>query len=123
MLPSYSNGDAVLIETYSDQYETGDVVIVDIETELLIKRLCAVPGDHLMIDSTGVYINHELVESYVPEHVVPGEGLVPYFTYNQVIPEGYYFVMGDNRLNSTDGRRFGLVEKDQLLGIVILPKN
>jgi len=121
MQPSYYDGDAVLIYYFMEEYQTEDVVIVDIGSELLIKRLCGMPGDHLKIDATGVYLNDTLIESYVPEHFVVEEGLVPYFSYDQIIPEGSYFVMGDNRLNSTDGRRFGLVESDQLLGIVILP--
>lgn len=121
MQPTYYDGDAVLIYYFMEEVQTEDVVIVDIGSELLIKRLCGMPGDHLKIDATGVYLNDTLIESYVPEHFVPEEGFVPYFLYDQIIPEGSYFVMGDNRLNSTDGRRFGLVERDQLLGIVILP--
>jgi signal peptidase I len=123
MQPTFLDGDPVLIYYFMEEYHTDDVLIVDIGSELLIKRLCGMPGDHLKIDATGVYINDTLVESYVPEHYVQGEGLVPYFSYDQIIPEGSYFVMGDNRLNSTDGRRFGLVGSDQLLGIVILPNS
>ena len=123
MQPTYYDGDAVLVYYFMEEFQTEDVVIVDIGSELLIKRLCGMPGDHLKIDATGVYLNDTLIESYVPEHFVVGEGLVPYFSYDQIIPEGSYFVMGDNRLNSTDGRRFGLVGSDQLLGIVILPNS
>jgi len=121
MQPTYYDGDPVFIYYFMETYQTDEVVIVDIGSELLIKRLCGMPGDHLKIDATGVYLNDTLIESYVPEHFVQGEGLVPYFSYDQIIPEGSYFVMGDNRLNSTDGRRFGLIESEQLLGIVIFP--
>jgi signal peptidase I len=121
MEPAYTNGEPVLIYYFLENYRAEDVVIVDITTELLIKRLIGLPGDHLKIDLTGVYLNGVLIEDTLPVHTVPGEGNVPWFIYDGIIPEGSYFVMGDNRGNSTDGRRFGLVDRDQLLGIVILP--
>jgi signal peptidase I len=121
MEPNYYNDDTVIIYSFLETYHSDDVVIVDLGTELLIKRLIAVPGDLLKVDETGVYVNGEFKEAFIPVHSVPDQGLVPYFVYDGILPEGKYFVMGDNRLNSTDGRRFGLIDADQLLGIVIIP--
>lgn len=126
METTFSNGDTVLIDHFTTNFEAGDVVIVDHGTELLIKRLIAVPGDHLRIDATGVYLNgsSEPIEDYVPMYYdSESDTVVPYFTYDGIIPEGQYFVMGDNRNNSLDGRVFGLVDADQMLGIVVLPPN
>lgn len=124
MQPTYNDGDTVIIDHFATDFQAGDVVIVDIETELLIKRLIAVPGDHLRIDETGVYLNGavEPIEDYIPVHYDPeSSGYVPYFTFEGVLSEGQYFIMGDNRENSLDSRMFGFVVSEQMLGIVVFP--
>jgi signal peptidase I len=120
---------------YTPDY--GDIVIVDnsvswtydasgnlvqgngiAEDKRLIKRVIAKGGDELDIHfSTGeVYLNGELLdEPYINNATVSNYGA---FSYPVVIPEGYLFVMGDNRQNSTDSRAsaVGFVSKDQVLG-------
>jgi signal peptidase I len=120
--------------------ERGDIVIVDndvshlydengnlvegagLSTETtekrLIKRVIAMGGETLDIDfTTGtVTIDGEpLEESYINNLTLNDEGA---FTYPLTIPEGYYFVMGDNRQHSSDSRHplVGLVSADQILG-------
>lgn len=84
----------------------------------LIKRVIAVGGETLDIDfTTGIItIDGEvLVESYINNLTVNDEGA---FTYPLTIPEGYYFVMGDNRQHSSDSRHpmVGLVSEEQIMG-------
>lgn len=84
----------------------------------LIKRVIAVGGETLDIDfTTGtVTIDGEVLEeSYINNLTVSDEGA---FTYPLTIPEGYYFVMGDNRQHSSDSRHpmVGLVSEEQIMG-------
>ncbi|MDO4156283.1 MAG: signal peptidase I [Oscillospiraceae bacterium] len=84
----------------------------------LIKRIIAVGGETLDIDfTTGIVtIDGEVLEeSYINNLTVNDEGA---FTYPLTIPEGYYFVMGDNRQHSSDSRHpmVGLVSEEQIMG-------
>lgn len=81
-----------------------------------IKRLIGVEGDMIDIHGGKVYRNGvELQEDYIKEKGKTKRGGSS-ITYPLEIPEGMVFVMGDNRNHSYDGREFGLLEKDKLLG-------
>lgn len=110
MQPTFCDNDAVIIK-YVEEYERNDIVILEQDDLYLIKRIVAVPGDTLEVNSIGVYVNGELIEDYT-------SGLL--LTYTEfIIPEGYYYVLGDNRTRSEDSRVFGLKSEDNLLGIVV----
>jgi len=83
----------------------------------LIKRIIGVPGDKIEIHDGNVYINDSLYkEAYIKDGTTNGE------IYLEKIPEGNYFVMGDNRLHSEDSRsaRVGLIPKEKIIGKSIL---
>ncbi len=97
--------------------QRGDVVIFkfpDNEKELFIKRVIGLPGDTVEMRDGLVYINGSdvpLYEPYVKE--------TPYGDYGPVVvPEGAYFMMGDNRNNSADSRYWHqpFVYEDKILG-------
>lgn len=81
----------------------------------LIKRVIALPGDTVELSGGRVWVNgHLLDETYV--HTVAPETMGPI-----VIPEGQYFMMGDNRLHSQDSRstRVGFISESAIQGKAI----
>jgi len=87
------------------------------EYKPLVKRVIAGAGDEVLIKEGVVYINGiGLDEAYIGGVHTPGDVFI------EEIPENYYFVMGDNRLNSLDSRnpRVGLVSEDQIVGKVFV---
>lgn len=83
-----------------------------------IKRIIGIPGDHLYIAETGeVYINDKILEeAYLVDGLkTPRTGNY----YDVVIPEGYVYVMGDNREGSKDSRELGLIPMDRVEGKVV----
>lgn len=82
-----------------------------------IKRVIGVEGDHIVIDDEGnVYLNDEkLDEVYLHENNTPKIGVYS----DIVVPDGYIYVMGDNRKESKDSRFFGCVPIEHVDGYVL----
>lgn len=102
--------------------ERGDIVVLRPPSEpskFYVKRVIGVPGDIVSIRNGKVYVTPaggtemELSESYLDDRNrdntyprVPNEGSMASARYE--VPEGHYFVLGDNRMNSSDSRAFTL---------------
>lgn len=123
--------DISLFET--GQPTRGDVVVFVSKAaeQRLIKRVVGVPGDLISMINNQLVINGQIInykasqnQTYYQENLLGFEHLVQFVkvpnardTFNNiVIPEGFIFVMGDNRNNSMDSRYYGLVPVDEIQG-------
>lgn len=146
MMPNLYNGEKLIVQALGTP-DNGDVVVLRInqggEKLELVKRVIGKPGDTFYFDlDSNLVLNGKVVKE---EYLLDEDG----FFYQEPlintktnsfalwevakigndficrpndeckIPEDYYFVMGDNRAVSHDSRVFGLVHKDEILGIIL----
>ena len=92
--------------------------VTEIGKTSYIKRVIALPGEHIQIKDGKVYINgEELQEDYLEEDVIT-EAEGGQFI-DLIVPEGTVFAMGDNRPNSGDSRKFGCIPYEKIEGKVV----
>ena len=118
MEPSYHNGQLVVLNRFSKEFERGDVVLFDCPqlNTTLLKRIVGCPGDLVHIADGSLYINGTQADSF-------GEIEYAGIAENELlIPERYYFALGDNVSKSKDSRYtiVGLISEEQLIGKVIV---
>ncbi len=99
-----------------------DIVVVKTEDSKIIKRVIGLPGETLKYENNTLYINgKETEEPYLTEETEDFN--ITELGYDK-IPQDCYFVMGDNRNNSSDSRIIGCVKKENIEGsasLVIYP--
>ena len=86
-----------------------------------VKRIIGLPGERLAVKAHKVYINGNLLEEpWLAGNKVTDEDIDPdlseNFSETDPIPPGHYFVMGDNRINSSDSRVWGFLKSEYIIG-------
>ena len=121
MNPTLQSGDWLTVSAITNEVKTGDIVVITQPNSLnepLIKRVIAKGGDTVNIDfiEGTVTVNGKILyEPYIAEKTeISGD-----YVYPLEIPEGYIFVMGDNRNDSLDSRfrTIGLIDERYVLGV------
>lgn len=117
MYPTLNDKDVLLLKKYDRSFERFDIVVIKFNNTKLVKRIIGLPGESVKIANNNLYINHSLVED-VKLDVKTEDFSISELGYD-IIPEGYYFVLGDNRVNSVDSRTsaVGLISKDDIIGV------
>ena len=120
MVPTFEDGQRVVVLKLFSEVERGDIVIFSTREEPekdLIKRVIALPGERIQIHKGEVRINGEpLGEKYIKDKDF---GLYD-AQIDEYVPDGQIYVLGDNRDDSHDSRRFGSVLQDSLKGKVVV---
>ncbi len=152
MEPTILDGEHVFV-LYNKEIKRGSVVVLEVTTEenlevyedsFYIKRVIGLPGDTVKwTSSKQMYINGELYEEdYFDEDYLSSVRITSAFNgtfkyveedgtivETTVIPDGYYFVMGDNRGSSGthdfshDSRRIGLIKEENIIGVATYKMN
>ena len=129
MLPNFEDGEFLLTDKITYQFKRdparGDVVVFKAppsepcaadECEY-IKRVIGLPGDTVMVKNNSVYLNGEiLIEDFLPNSFVTEPPSILREGRVAVIPLCEYLLLGDNRSHSRDGREFGPVPRESIVG-------
>jgi signal peptidase I len=116
MLPTFKNGDRILTDENIGELKRGDVITFlypKDTSKWYLKRVVGLPGETVEIRSGKVYINGRVLdEPYLDESYDKAKSSIP----PRPVPENSYFVIGDNRDNSSDSRYWGSVPRELVKG-------
>jgi signal peptidase I len=122
MAPTLSDQDRLIVNKLAYRIgdpRRGDIVMLYYPSDpdkSFVKRVIAEEGDQIRIVDGRVYVNDvPMADDFVPPEYRSHDDHGP-----MVIQEGYYFVMGDHRNNSSDSRHWGQVPKRYIIGKVQL---
>jgi len=119
MKPTLQPGEFLLVNRVA--YKLGEPSIGDIivfhapgVSDLdYIKRIIGLPGDEVRVEGQTVYVNNQpLYEPYIAD--------APNYSGTWTVPQGEYFVLGDNRNNSSDSHLWGFVPEEDIVGRALL---
>lgn len=118
MLPTLENGNFVLVNRLAYRFgepQRGDIIVFhfDLTRQDLIKRVIGLPGDEVRIENGVVYVNGVgLAEPYI--------AAVPTYNGTWRVPSGNFFVLGDNRNDSSDSHSWGMLPTDKVIGKAVM---
>jgi signal peptidase I len=122
MIPTLEDQDRLIVNKFAyriGEPRRGDIVMLYYPLnpdKSFVKRVIGEEGDTVRIVDGRVFVNEvPILDDYVSADFRGHDDWGP-----QVIPEGYYFVMGDHRNNSSDSRHWGMVPKRYIIGKVQL---
>lgn len=123
MVPTLNNGDIMILNRtayWFKDIKRFDIVVINgnYTNNKIIKRVVGLPGDKVRYENNVLYINDVPVEENFSHEVTPDFDLsqIKSGERGEVVKDGYYFVIGDNRTNSNDSRYIGYISEKDILG-------
>ena len=123
MEQNFHDGDYLLIDEISYRFHEpsrGDVIVFrypENPSQFYIKRIIGLPGETVEVKNNKVKIyNTEFKTGFVPKEYYLSDGQETFGSTSLQLRNDEYFVMGDNRLQSSDSRRWGAVPKLNITG-------
>jgi signal peptidase I len=122
MTPALRDQERIFINKFTYRFGLGDIQRGDTvvfwypldTSKSYIKRVVGTPGDRIRIDAGQVYVNgRALREDYVVDR---DRVSWPAPLKDRTVPDGMYFVLGDNRMFSSDSRTWGFVPRENIYG-------
>ena len=114
-------GDVTIVNKLVYKFRTikrNEIVSINQKDKIMVKRVIGLPGEHIEYKDNKLYVNGSLVlENNIS--VETKDFKLEDIGY-ETIPKDMYFVLGDNRNNSSDSREFGLVKKDEIIGKIVM---
>lgn len=123
MSPNYPDGEYLLTDKVTYRFKEpkrGDIIVFEAPTndgQEFIKRIIGLPREEISVQNGGVFINgKKLQEPYIAEGMETSSGVFLEEGEKVFVPEGEYFVLGDNRPHSSDSRSWGFISKEKITG-------
>jgi signal peptidase I len=128
MHPNFQNNEFLLTDKISYRFgepQRGDVIVFKAPSSEpcaadeceYIKRIIALPNERVKIENNQIFIDgRRLIENYLDESLKTSPGDIFQGGGEIIIPPDTYLVLGDNRPYSRDGREFGFIEREAILG-------
>ena len=124
MFPTFKDKEYVLsylLDVRFDKLQKGDVIVFHSPTELdklYIKRIIGEANDAVTVEGGLVYLNGQILDetAYLKPDVMTYGGSFLQDGQTVAVPEGTFFVMGDNRPFSSDSREWGFLPKEKVVG-------
>lgn len=114
-------GDVTIVNKLVYKFRTikrNEIVSINQKDKIMVKRVIGLPGEHIEYKDNKLYVNGSLIlENNIS--VETKDFKLEDIGY-ETIPKDMYFVLGDNRTNSSDSREFGLVKKDEIIGKIVM---
>lgn len=119
MLPGLQDNNIIILNKLDyklNDINRFDVVVVNYNGEKLVKRIIGLPGEHVEYKDNNLYVNGFIISEDF-NHETTHDFKLESIGYLS-IPGDKYFVVGDNRNDSTDSRVLGLIDRNDILGSV-----
>lgn len=125
MEPNFENGDYLIVDELSYYFrapERGEVIVFrypNDPSQRYIKRVIGLPGETVEIKDGKITVVNQSGTKVLEENYLPTSDFTP-GDLTKTLNQNQYFVMGDNRIASSDSRRWGPLDRDYIIGRVVI---